>query len=122
MPASTGLARQAIAPAASDSARTSSVGSEVTTRKRAREPLRRIRRSIAGPFSPGIDTSVTTRSKSAVAAWRRASSASGGLADLPAAEAEEAGDAAAGVGLVVDDQGGQHDSTRRRPRRSSRSW
>ena len=32
----------------------------------------------------------------------------GGLADLPAAEAEQAGDAAAGVGLVVDDQGGQH--------------
>ena len=33
----------------------------------------------------------------------------GGLADLPAAEAEEAGDPAAGVGLVVDDQGGQHE-------------
>ena len=31
-----------------------------------------------------------------------------GLDDLPAAEAEKAGDAASGVGLVVDDQGGQH--------------
>jgi hypothetical protein len=35
----------------------------------------------------------------------------GGLADLPAAEAEETGGAAAGVGLVVDDQRGQHAST-----------
>ena len=32
----------------------------------------------------------------------------GGLAHLPAAEAEQAGDATAGVGLVVDDEGGQH--------------
>jgi hypothetical protein len=35
----------------------------------------------------------------------------GGLADLPSAEAEEAGDPAPGVGLVVDDEGGQHEST-----------
>nr|WP_242472027.1 hypothetical protein [Blastococcus sp. TML/C7B] len=32
----------------------------------------------------------------------------GGLADLPPAEAEEAGDAAAGEGVGVDDEGGQH--------------
>ena len=73
------------------------------------EPLRRIRRSIAGPPSPGMETSVTTRSKSATTDWRSASSALAGLADLPPAEAEEAGDPAAGVGLVVDDQGGQHE-------------
>jgi hypothetical protein len=35
----------------------------------------------------------------------------GRLTDLPPAEAEEAGDPTPGVGLVVDDQGGQHDST-----------
>ena len=32
----------------------------------------------------------------------------GGLAHLPPAEAEQAGHATAGVGLVVDHEGGQH--------------
>ena len=51
---------------------------------------------------------MTIRSGSRSAAWRSASWRAGGLDDVPAAERQQVGDPPAALGLVVDDQGGQH--------------
>ena len=106
--ASTGLASQASAPAAAASARTAGVGSEVTTTNRARRAVAAQPAEHRGAVLPGHRHVGDDEVGVVVRGLAEGVVGVGGLADLPAAEAEQAGDAAAGVGLVVDDEGGQH--------------
>ena len=108
MPASTGLARQAIAPAASR------LGADVVRRvggddeEAGAGAVARASGGASRAARPGIDDVGDDEVGVGGGGLAQGVVGVGGLEDLPAAEAEEAGDAAAGVGLVVDDEGGQH--------------